>query len=382
VKRGLYLTLGVILLVVGIALAALGTVVALSVGSDDALSTEAARVRGTGVAVVAEDFRVDTSSLPVPDGVGTLTLTVTARDGRAMFVGSAATKDVDTYLTGAPYDVVVDLSAGAKATTRKVPGGQQPQPPGSQAFWAAQSSGAPASLSAHVIPGQSLVVMNADAVPVIDADLVVTLSVPGTWRYAWVAVAIGVLLVLVAFLAFWRAVVAGRRRKEAALAGPVAGPDAAPGLAPTILPGVATDALPPSPPVATTSNVMVLTPPEPEVLVASPSVGLAALVAEAGRGATDDPTIAMPPVLDEPASAPHPPTSSETPAVLEAEAPADTSVAPSAPDADADPLFAELVSAHGADPVHDALPEAGTGSAPPAAESAGPEPSGPPTTDG
>ena len=240
------------------------------------------------------------SSLPVPDGVGTLTLTVTARDGRAMFVGSAATKDVDTYLTGAPYDVVVDLSAGAKATTRKVPGSQQPQPPGSQAFWAAQSSGAPASLSAHVIPGQSLVVTNADAVPVIDADLVVTLSVPGTWRYAWVAVAIGVLLVLVAVLAFWRAVVAGRRRKEAALAGPVAGPDAAPGLAPTILPGVATDVLPPSPPVATTSNVMVLTPPEPEVLVASPSVGLAALVAEAGRGATDDPTIAMPPVLDEP----------------------------------------------------------------------------------
>ena len=107
-KRGLYVALGVIFLVIGVALAGLGTTIALSVGSDDALSTAPARVRGTGVAVVAEDFRVDTSSIPVPRDLGSFTLTVTARDGRAMFVGAAPhSADVDNYLTGAPYDVVV-----------------------------------------------------------------------------------------------------------------------------------------------------------------------------------------------------------------------------------------------------------------------------------
>lgn len=90
---------------------------------------------GTGVALVAEQIRVDESSIPVPDGVGTLTLSVTAPDGRSMFACTAKPDDLDTYLTGAPYDVVVDLASGGKATTRPVPGTQQPAPPAAQPFW-------------------------------------------------------------------------------------------------------------------------------------------------------------------------------------------------------------------------------------------------------
>ena len=52
--------------------------------------------------------------------------------------------------------MVVDLTAGEKATTRKGAGGQQPPKPESQTFWSAQSSGAPASLTARLTPGTTL----------------------------------------------------------------------------------------------------------------------------------------------------------------------------------------------------------------------------------
>jgi len=343
VKRGLYVAFGIVFLVIGIALAGLGTTVALSVGSDDALSTAPARVRGTGVAVVAEDFRVDTSSIPVPQDVGSMTLTVTGRDGRAMFVGAAKSSDVDTYLTGAPYDVVVDLTAGEKATTRKVPGGQQPPKPESQTFWSAQSSGAPASLTARLTPGTTLVVMNADATPVIDADVVVTLRVPRVWTYSWIVAAVGLVLVLLAVLLFWRARVAHRRRVAAQTARPVE--DVAVAGA-TVLP--TTDAPEAAaPPLAATADSVVVAPLEPqdEVAPAPASAGIAALVAEAA-GQPDDATAEIPVV------------------VLPAADESDIAV---------DPVFEELVQAHGGDPVHDVLPDVAPGAT---------GSTGTPTTDG
>ncbi len=369
-KRGLYVTLGVFLLVAGIALAVLGTIVALSVGSDDAISSTPARVRGTGVAVVAEGFRVDTSAIPVPEDLGTLTLTVTGRDGRAMFVGAAKPADIDTYLTGAPYDVVVDLTAGEKATTRKVPGGQQPQPPDSQGFWTAKSSGAPAVLKARVPDGQTLVVMNADATQVVDADVVVTLRVAKVWTYSWIAVAVGVFLVLLAVLLFWRARAAGRRRGEAASAEAQTPPTEVAALAATVRPGSAVDAPALAGPATSTSAAPVsVAPAGEETAAAPPSAALAALVADAAPATVDD-TVEVPVVtpdvpVETAASAVDLAASS---ADAEAgDAPVESAETDAAVD-DADPLFDELVAAHGADPVHDRLPvvdEADAPSSPP-----------------
>jgi hypothetical protein len=357
VKRGLYGVTGVILLVAGIALATLGTVVALSAGPDDAVSTAPARVRGTGVAVVAEGFRVDSSSIPLPDDLGTLTVTVTGRSGRAMFVGAAKPADVDTYLTGAPYDVVVDLTAGEKATTRKVPGSQQPQPPDSQGFWTVKSSGSPAELTARIPEGETLVVMNADASPVVDSDVVVTLRVTKVWTYAWIAVGVGVALGVLSVLLFWRARVAGRRRRDVA-AGAAAEIATAATVAATTLPGPAVDAVPPAgPPTATWAPPVSVAPTDEDVVGAPPSAALAALVVEAG-GPTDDETVEVPVVV---------PTPVPDPVVT---------------DEDADPLFVELVVAHGADPVHDELPavaaDPATGPTPPGLS--GDFPSSPPPT--
>ncbi len=217
--RGSLIALGVPLLVVGLVLGTAGTVVATSIGPDDEVSTAPARIRGTGVAVVAEDVRVEEGSIPVPEGIGSLTLNVTARDGREMFAGVAAPADVDHYLTGAPYDVVVDLSSGSSVTTRAVPGTQQPPPPTTVRFWTASSSGSPASLSARVAPGATLVVMNAAATPGIDADVVVTLRVPHAWAYAWGVAGLGAVLVLLAVVLLVRARSA-RRRAQEGLSGP------------------------------------------------------------------------------------------------------------------------------------------------------------------
>ena len=405
-KRGLYVALGVIFLVIGVALAGLGTTIALSVGSDDALSTAPARVRGTGVAVVAEDFRVDTSSIPVPRDLGSLTLTVTARDGRAMFVGAAQSADVDNYLTGAPYDVVVDLTAGEKATTRKVPGGQQPQKPDSQSFWTAKSSGAPASLTARLSPGTTLVVMNADAAPEIDADVVVTLRVPKVWTYSWIVAGAGLLLLVLAVLLFWRARVAHRR--STAVAAPAVPPEGA-ALGATVLPAVAQQPLTQTPPLAATADSVVVTSADDaDVIVAPASAGIAALVADAeaateaepdvaaegaveadGGATTEIPLVATaePTTVESAADAPTGGTDVEPVGVEDESEPAGES------DIAADPVFEELVQSHGGDPVHDGLSEAPAEAPPeapsdveatpmPAAGSDGPAPSGAPPTDG
>ena len=240
-KRGLLVLLGVVLLLLGIALIGAGAAVATLVGSDDSLSTAPARINGDGVALVAEDLTIDASNIPVPSSVGTLTLSVTAPDGRAMFVGTAAPKDVDTYLAGAPYDVVVDMSSGRTGTTRPVPGTQQPPPPAGQGFWTSQASGAKASLSSAISPNDTVVIMNADAAQRVDADIVVTFTVKNAFRGGLVGAGVGVLLLVLAVLAFWRARVAGRRAREAkaaaaaALVAPVVAPVVA---ASTVLPGV------------------------------------------------------------------------------------------------------------------------------------------------
>lgn len=181
-KRAVLIVLGVLSLLLGLALVAGGGAVAALLGQKESISTQPARMSGAGVALVAEQIRVDESSIPVPEGVGTLTLSVTAPDGGSMFAGTAKPDDLDTYLVGAPYDVVVDLASGGKATTRPVPGTQQPAPPAGQTFWIDQSSGAKAVISSSLDPGTALVVMNSDASAGVSADVVVTYRVAGSDR--------------------------------------------------------------------------------------------------------------------------------------------------------------------------------------------------------
>jgi hypothetical protein len=198
------IAMGVVCLLCGLLLGLLGAAVASVLGPDNAVSTAPARLHGRGVALVVEDITVDSSNVPLPSGLGTLTLTVTAPDHRGMFVGTAAPKALDTYLAGAPYDVVVDLTSGSTGTTRPVPGTQQPRPPGAQPFWIAKSNGSKASIAATVSPSTSVVVMNADASPAVTADVVVSLGVAHAWTWSLVSIGAGALLIVIAITLFVR----------------------------------------------------------------------------------------------------------------------------------------------------------------------------------
>lgn len=298
--------LGIVLLIVGLGLVAAGAVVAAVLGRSGTLTSAPATVTGNGVALVADEVAVDAGSVPVPSSLADLSFVVASSNGDPVFVGAAPAPAVEHYLAGAPYDVVVSLEQGTTATTRRVPGTQQPPPPGTESFWVMQSSGAPATVRS-VPSGTTLVIMNADATPGVAVTVTARLVVRNSWTAAWVAVGVGVLALVLAVVAFWRARVAGRRRREALAAGAAGSPA-------TVLPASAEPepAAPPAPEVPAArardaageplaiaeqpAGVEVApagadapAPGQPErdprydVAPQAPSASLAALVAEAGR---------------------------------------------------------------------------------------------------
>ena len=216
VKRWLLLLLGIVLILLGISAASVsGSALALF-GSDESVSTPTATVHANGAALLVENIRIDASSIPVPHGLGTLRLTVSSPNAASMFIGSAPASSVDTYLTGAPYDVVFDLTTEGKVTTRSVPGSQTPSPPESQSIWTQKASGAQASIPTTAGNHDTIVIMNSDASTGITADLGVSLTMPGIWRAGWIGLGLGLLSMIVGGVAIWRSVVARRHGKHSA----------------------------------------------------------------------------------------------------------------------------------------------------------------------
>jgi hypothetical protein len=90
-----------------------------------------------------------------------------------IFVGIGPTADVATYLDGVSHDVIRDFELSPdRVFYRRVPGEATPEPPGDQAFWAAQITTAePDDLTWEVESGDwTVVLMNADATRGVDLD--------------------------------------------------------------------------------------------------------------------------------------------------------------------------------------------------------------------
>jgi hypothetical protein len=93
-----------------------------------------------------------------------------------LFVGIAREADVDAYLRGVAHDQVQDVGArhgDLTARYDRVPGAGTPQPPGSERFWVASSSGVGTqTLRWKPRSGRwSVVVMRADAARGVAADV-------------------------------------------------------------------------------------------------------------------------------------------------------------------------------------------------------------------
>ena len=224
-----YTIAAVVALLLTVAGSVVGGLLLITFGADDRLESLPTSLVGTGSAVIGDRIAVQASDLPLPKTVGTLTLQVQSPTGQQLFVGSAQPADLDTYLTGVPYDVITDLVPGGTAKVRPVPGSQTPPPPSAQNFWVRNQVGSSVSLKADLGDGTSLVVMNSDASAGVAATVRVLLTVPGAWVTGWIVVGIAGLLLVVAVLLLYRAAVARRRFRERESLIPPAG---------SILPGV------------------------------------------------------------------------------------------------------------------------------------------------
>jgi hypothetical protein len=141
-----------------------------------------------------------TASVLESDVYGKVRLRVTPRAGKDVFVGIARTRDVTRYLRGTAHATVTDLDYHPfdvdYATSR---GARHAAAPAAQRIWAAEAHGRGAqTLTWDVADGDwSVVVMNADGSPGVDADVRAGANVPWLDEVAWGAIGIGAVLLVI-----------------------------------------------------------------------------------------------------------------------------------------------------------------------------------------
>ncbi len=178
------------------------------------ISTRTERFESDGYAVVSRTIDLDNSH--GADAIGRVRLRGESADGGELFLGIAASDDVDGYLGSVARDEVQDFDTWPFDVNYDSFSGDAPSaPPGDEDFWVASASGAgEQSLIWKVEKGEwTLVAMNADASEGVAADL--GIGAKFGWL-VWVATALliigGIVLVVGVLLLF----LALRRRGVAA----------------------------------------------------------------------------------------------------------------------------------------------------------------------
>ena len=181
-KRILLLVFGSLLALVGLAAAIGGGTALIAYGtgrdSDGYFTTSTQRFQTVSRALVSEEVDLGSES----DAAGPVSLGDLANvrvraegaGGRAVFVGIGPRSQVTAYLDGVAYDEVTNVDYDPfKATYAAHRGLRTPAPPAQQDFWAARASGPGQQTLNWDLQGGtwSLVVMNADAAPVVAADI-------------------------------------------------------------------------------------------------------------------------------------------------------------------------------------------------------------------
>jgi hypothetical protein len=118
---------------------------------------------------------------------------------RPVFVGIAPTREVSRYLAGAAHTVVTDVSFDPFEADYRTKPGERPAAPADQRFWAASAHGSGTqTLTWDVEDGDwSIVVMNDDASPQVDADISVGAEVPFLSALGWGLIVTGLSLAAV-----------------------------------------------------------------------------------------------------------------------------------------------------------------------------------------
>jgi hypothetical protein len=213
-KRILLLVFGSLIALLGLAVAIGGAtaLIAYGVGRDEDgyFTTSTERFQTRGYALVSEEVDLGSEG----DAAGPVSLGDLAKvrvqavgaGGRPVFVGIGPRDEVQAYLDGASYDEVTNVDFDPfRVDYRPHPGVRTPAPPEQQGFWAARTGGPGLqTLDWELESGTwSLVVMNADAAPVVAADLQLGVKIEillelgiGLLAGGLVALAIGVTMIV------------------------------------------------------------------------------------------------------------------------------------------------------------------------------------------
>jgi hypothetical protein len=226
--RVIALVLGVLLLFPALALIAGGGVLLWADRSerdDGYLMSPTGNVSTVGFALVSDRIDLATSGdwVPVSGALGTARVQATAT-GPDLFVGIGPSDEVADYLGSVQRSVIDDLGNDGAVEGREVAGGAPAGPPADQQFWTEQASGAGRQqLDWEPEEGDwTVVVMNADGSPGVDADLRVGAELPALTGIAWGLLIGGVVLTAIAVLIIVLAT--RRRRPRAQYPPPSAGP--------------------------------------------------------------------------------------------------------------------------------------------------------------
>jgi len=165
--------------------------------SDGYLSTNTHQFEGGTRALATENLDVDLDAGDLvldTEDLGKVRLEVESRNDKPVFVGIARTSDVDNYLAGVSHTTVTDIDTSPfDADYDDHAGDRRPVAPADSHIWAASEQGSgKQTLHWEVEDGDySVVVMNADGSPGVDADVSTGADVPFLDEIGWSALASG-----------------------------------------------------------------------------------------------------------------------------------------------------------------------------------------------
>ncbi len=214
-KKIVLIVFGIVILLVGLAVTALG-IAGLTVGGRSGSIQSGYHAVSTPTYAFVSNAQQLRRGQGFELNSGHATLHVDARNGgEPLFVGVGPAQQVTSYLAGSAYATVTDVNFGPfSLETRQSAGNATPARPADQSFWVAQASGASPSLTWRIANGQyRLVVMNADASAGVRTDARLGLQIPGLFGTALGAtIGGGVLTLLGIGLLIWG--IAAKRRGQ------------------------------------------------------------------------------------------------------------------------------------------------------------------------
>jgi hypothetical protein len=171
--------------------------------SDGYLSTGTHQFETGTRALATENLDVDldgTDWFMDGDDLGKVRLQVESQDDRPVFVGIAATSDVEDYLAGVSHSTLTDVSTSPfEADYDDHAGDRHPVAPADSNIWAASEHGSgKQTLNWEIEDGDwSVVVMNADGSAGVDTDISTGAKVPFLDELGWTGIGSGAFVLIV-----------------------------------------------------------------------------------------------------------------------------------------------------------------------------------------